>query len=86
MFQTEKVKISAIPSAIPNDQYVSFLIEKGYETQVFQNSNRGVVVIKFPFEEDIYDVCDSALEKNGIFPLTSMTQREVEVLSTKSDD
>jgi uncharacterized protein (DUF1330 family) len=82
MLQTEKVKISVIA----NNQYVSFLIEKGCETHVFQNSNRRVVVIKFPYQEDIYEVYESTLGKNRIFCLTSMTQREIEVLSKEFDD
>jgi hypothetical protein len=70
-------------SAIPNDQYVATLRAKGLEVCVFQNANRHMVAISFPYSEDnevIWDVYDSELENRGSFPMKTLLQRDVEVL------
>ncbi|MDR1528512.1 MAG: hypothetical protein LBS22_02930 [Puniceicoccales bacterium] len=75
-----KVAKASIPSAIPNDQYVGVLRDKGFEVYVFQKKGRRMVAIKFPYGEGeaIYDTYDSELEDHGSFPLKTLTQRNVE--------
>ncbi|MDR1457234.1 MAG: hypothetical protein LBI47_00040 [Puniceicoccales bacterium] len=90
-----KVTLSAI-SAIPDNSRVAMLREEGLEVHVFQRIEtrwqdmearrmvaRRMVAIKFPYAQDgeyIYDTYDSALEDEGLFPLKTLTEREVKAL------
>ncbi|MDR2628714.1 MAG: hypothetical protein LBC30_01850 [Puniceicoccales bacterium] len=75
-------------SFIPNDNYVKMLRNNGFEVHVFQRGEkqgeRRIVAIKFPYteggDEVIYDTYDSKLEDNGLFPLVTLKQRDVEAL------
>ncbi|MDR1457235.1 MAG: hypothetical protein LBI47_00045 [Puniceicoccales bacterium] len=84
-------EINVMPSAIPNDNHVSMLRNSGYEVHVFQRLEGGrqdmikrrMVAIKLPYAENgkyEYDTYDSALEDEGLFPMKTLTEREVKDL------
>ncbi|MDR2432793.1 MAG: hypothetical protein LBD34_03515 [Puniceicoccales bacterium] len=79
-------------SAIPSNNYVSILRNKGFEVHVFERiemrtgktEERRIVAIKFPYPtengEIIYDAYDSKLEERGLFAMRTLSERDIKVL------